>query len=160
MGKWGFNFLSWTKVIIFVSWFRKPYLVDRSIPAILFSRLSAPFGGKSCRLRSFVQPQLATGITWQRIRNSDQGSKNGLGRVWVQILRLFRQKRWARCCLHTDGFVRTGPACESRREALMTPPSPTAAGTISQTPHPMWGFSSAPFAICYIESNLSYNFQS
>ena len=54
-----------------------------------------------------------------------QGSKNGLGQVWVQILRLFRQKRWARCCLHTDGFVRTGPACESRQEALMIPPSPT-----------------------------------
>ena len=85
---------------------------------------------------------------------------NWVDQVLVQILRLFRQKRWARCCLHTDGFVRTGPACESRQEALMIPPSPTAAGTIFQPPHPTWGFSSAPLHNCSQVSNLCYNFQS
>ena len=94
-----------------MSWFWKPYLVDRSIPAILFSRLSAPFGGKSCRLRSFVQPQLATGITWQRTQNSELGFKNRLARVLVQMLRLFQQKKMSevlpshrRLCPHWPGL--------------------------------------------------------
>ena len=58
----------------------------------------------------------------------------GWTRFWYKDRGFFSKKRWARCCLHTDGFVRTGPACESRQEALMTP-QVLLLPALSSSPH-------------------------
>ena len=129
------EFILW-KVFLSVDW--KPSLTDRSIPAILFSRLSAPFGGKSCSWSCFTHPTVAAQISWQLKKISHPRPKGN-------FFHISASKIWYFCGWETKGSVALRAAAlstlarlaECRQEApvcfspihLLT----TAAGTICYT---------------------------
>ena len=129
------EFILW-KVFLSVDW--KPSLTDRSIPAILFSRLSAPFGGKSCSWSCFTHPTVAAQISWQLKKISHPRPKGN-------FFHISASKIWYFCGWETKGSVAFWAAAlstlarlaECRQEApvcsspihLLT----TAAGTICYT---------------------------